>query len=90
MRKKKGRKNESNRNSRITESTVTNTRFRVSTAGRDNDTLFATADVRERSDVKTGRSLSGLSVRTAGGRRIRFSGHEARTLLRVLETASQG
>lgn len=62
----------------------------VDTAYRDPGTLCARADVRERYDVETGRSLTGLSVRTAGGRSIRFTGAEARTLYRVLDAAVNG
>ena len=62
----------------------------VDTAYRDPGTLQARADVRERYDVETGRSLTGLSVRTAGGRSIRFTGSEARTLYRILDEAVNG
>lgn len=64
--------------------------FAVRTANRDEGTMVARADVRERDDVFSGRSLRGLSVKTAGGRMIRFSGSEARTLLRVLSQAAEG
>ena len=62
----------------------------VKTANRDPDTLVASAQVRERNDVTTGRSLTGLSIMTRGGRQIRFNGHEARTLFRVLSQAVTG
>jgi len=78
-----------NENARITE-TVEGTNIEVTTSYRDTGTLEATANVRERNDVYTGRSLTGLSVKTSGGRNIRFSGREARTLLRVLEQAVNG
>ena len=79
-----------NRNARIREAMVSGSTLEVQTAGRDAGTLVARADVRERTDVETGRSLTGLSIRTSGGRNIRFSGPEARTLLRVLEAAVNG
>lgn len=81
---------EQNRNARITESLTTSTTLEVLTSNRDEGTMIARADVRERSDVETGRSLTGLSVKTAGGRNVRFSGPEARTLLRVLDQAVNG
>lgn len=81
---------EQNRNARIRESMTSGSTLEVETAFRDDGTLLASADVRERSDVGTGRSLTGLSVKTAGGRNIRFSGAEARTLLRVLQQAAYG
>jgi hypothetical protein len=81
---------EQNRNARIREEMTTGSTLEVQTAYRDEGTMVARADVRERTDVLTGRSLTGLSVKTAGGRSIRFSGQEARTLLRVLEQAVNG
>ena len=81
---------EQNRNARITESSTTGTTLEVVTANRDEGTLLARVNVRERSDVESGRSLAGLSVKTAGGRNIRFTGPEARTLLRVLAQAVTG
>lgn len=80
---------ESNRNARIVEGGDGAIR-EVMTKGRDYASLEARADIRERTDVMTGRSLTGLSMKTAGGRNIRLSGHEARTLFRVLERAVNG
>lgn len=80
---------EQNRNARITESDFSGG-IEIETKGRDYGTLLARADIRERNDVASGRSLTGLSITTAGGRNIRFSGPEARTLLRVLEKAAYG
>lgn len=74
-----------NRRARIVESEGA-----VATAYRDPGTLTAQANIRERNDVETGRSLTGLSVQTAGGRSIRFTGPEARTLYRVLSRAVNG
>ena len=62
----------------------------VTTDYRDPFTLTAEARVRERNDVETGRSLTGLSLTTRGGRQIRFNGHEARTLFRILSQAVTG
>ncbi len=67
------------RNNRVT--------YSVSTTGRDESSLTARVDVRERNDVFTGKSFRGLSVKTANGRNIRFTGSEARTLFRVLQQA---
>lgn len=80
---------EQNRNARITEVDFGSLR-EVQTHGRDFGTMTARADIRERTDTESGRSLRGLSVTTAGGRNVRFSGREARTLLRVLERAAYG
>lgn len=79
-----------NENARINEVGSDGSRFEVTTSGRDFGTLEATARVRRRSDVTTGRSLTGLSIKTKGGRQIRLSGHEARTLFRVLRRAVEG
>ena len=81
---------ERNRNARIEQRLTSGSTLEVVTARRDEGCLEARVDVRERTDVRTGRSLTGLSVRTAGGRSIRFSGREARTLLRVLQHAVVG
>ena len=78
-----------NENARITE-TGEGARVEVMTANRDLGTLEATARVRLRNDVETGRSLTGVSIKTSSGRQIRLSGHEARTLFRVLERAVNG
>jgi hypothetical protein len=78
-----------NKNARIRE-VVNQGRLEVSTSNRDTGTLTASAIVRERSDVQTGRSLTGFNIRTSGGRNINFSGLEARTLFRVLEQAVRG
>lgn len=80
---------EQNRNARISE-TGDGTQREVETVYRDPGTLEARVDVRERNDVETGRSLAGLSLRTAGGRNIRFTGPEARTLYRLLDRAVNG
>lgn len=60
--------------------------FETRTEGRDDDTLTARAIVRDRGN-DGGLSLARLSVKTRGGRSIRFTGHEARTLLRVLSAS---
>ena len=57
------------------------------TEGRDDDTMTARAVVRDRGVGDGGLSLARLSVKTRGGRYIRFTGHEARTLLRVLSAS---
>lgn len=79
-----------NRNARIVEGQVAPGGLEVTTAGRDTGTLEARVEVRQRTDVETGRSLTGLAVRTASGRTIRFTGAEARTLFRVLDRAVNG
>ncbi len=77
-----------NGSARITEVGSRRARFSVKTSNRDLGSLEATARVRRRNDVTSGRSLTGLSLRTRGGRQIRLTGHEARTLLRVLSRAA--
>lgn len=84
-----GNFNAQNENARIAE-TGEGSRTEVATANRDFGTLEATAQVRLRNDVESGRSLTGLSIKTSSGQRVRLSGHEARTLLRVLERAANG
>lgn len=59
----------------------------VHTVNRDVGTLEARVDA---SGYVAERSLRGLSIKTAGGRNIRFSGHEARTLYRLLRRAVNG
>lgn len=81
---------ERNRNARIAQVALSGTTLNVLTANRDEGTLRARANVRERIDVETGRSLTGLSVQTSGGRYIHFTGAEARTLFRVLDQAVNG
>ena len=71
--------NRASRSLRVTYSLVT--------AGRDSSSLTARVDVRERSDVNTGKSFRGLSVKTSSGRTFRFTGNEARTLYRLLSQA---
>lgn len=75
-----------NKNARITTS-FTDSGMRVETSYRDFGTLETAIDVRFRNDVESGRSLAGMSLKTAGGRHIRLNGHEARTLFRALEQA---
>ena len=65
-------------------------RLEVLTKNRDLGTLLVKADVRLRDDVESGRSLTGLSLKTAGGRNVRLTGPEARTLLRILDRAING
>lgn len=78
-----------NENARITERRG-DAGLIVETQYRDPDTLTVQVRVRERNDVITGRSLTGLSLTTRGGRQIRFGGHEARTLFRTLSQAVTG
>lgn len=78
-----------NENARIVEFGIEDG-VEVSTAYRDEGTLEASAQVRLRNDVETGRSLTGLRITTAGGRTLNLNGHEARTLFRVLDTAVNG
>lgn len=80
-------KTKQNKNARIGQKCLTQTRLSVETLNRDNGSLRARVNVRERTDVVSGRSLQGLSIKTASGRNMRFSGREARTLLRVLQSA---
>lgn len=81
------RTSETNRNARI-EERGTGVHREIFTAMRDPETMTARVDVRERTDVASGRSLTGLSIKTAGGRSVRLTGHEARTLYRILERAN--
>lgn len=81
---------EQNRNARIRESAQGDSHREVETSGRDLGTLLARADVRMRDDVETGRSLTGLSIKTSGGRNIRLTGLETRTLYRILDQAVNG
>ena len=62
----------------------------VKTVRRDPGTLTASANVRHRNDVLTGRSLTGLEIKSSGGRVTKFTGSEARTLYRVLNKAIHG
>lgn len=81
------RMTEQNKSARI-EDVESGMTLEVKTTGRDEGTMTARADVRLRNDVTSGRSLTGLSVKTAGGRSIRFTGAEARTLYRLLANAA--
>lgn len=76
-----------NKNARLVERSVTSNALEVETQYRDEGTLEARAGVRFRTDTIEGASLTGLSVKTAGGRNVRFSGSEARTLYRLLRKA---
>ena len=62
----------------------------VRTSRRDPGTLTASARVRHRNDVFTGRSLTGLEITSSGGRVTKLTGTEARTLYRVLDRAIHG
>ena len=87
------RKNvEQNKNARIAQVPNQDSRsdFGMLTQYREPGTLEARVDVRLRDDVETGLSLTGLSLRTSGGRNVRFTGAEARTLFRLLDRAVNG
>jgi hypothetical protein len=83
------RRVEQNRHARI-EELGEGSKIELVTSNRDVGTLTASARVRSRNDVETGRSLTGLSIKTAGGRYVRLSGFEARTLYRILDRAVNG
>jgi hypothetical protein len=79
-----------NRNSHLLE--VKNSRqFYVETSDRDEGTLKARANLRERTDTLRGRSLTGLTISLdEGATRVKLTGREARTLYRLLRKAAVG
>jgi hypothetical protein len=80
-----------NRNARIKETSNKGSTVKsmIETLYRD-DGLYITADVRERDDVESGRSLTGITIAngdSAHGWAVNLNGRQARTLLRVLQKA---
>lgn len=78
-------RNTQNRNARIKTVSVSSKNDVTYTANRDPGTMEAFVDTTNTGSMF---SLNGLSLKTRGGRNIRFSGKEALTLLRLLEDAT--